>query len=335
MRAFAGLLIFAFLWPSWGMAAQTGSVIFSVDLRSGPGTHFRAKARAKAGDRVEILEEVEGWLNVQLSDGAEGWAPKSAVQIDGGEGSTKAGQPVRRPGGSLSFDMALIPAGEFPMGSDEGDTDERPVHRIVLDAYAIDRYEVTNGQYEAFMEATGHRRPLYWGDARFSGSDRPVIGVSWDDADAYCRWAEKRLPTEAEWEKAARGVEGETYPWGDTFDGKRLNWRGHADYARDPDPHIDGYAFTAPAGSYPTGASSYGVHDMLGNVWEWCADWYDEGFYKQSPPRNPKGPPDGRSRVLRGGAWIDYRSSVRSANRMRAFPSLRHMDIGFRCAKTP
>ena len=317
-------LLLTYAGTIWGSLFQTGTVASPVDLRSGPGQGFRAKARLALGDSVKVLETVEGWLSVQLFDGSEGWVPESAVRIQ-----DSAHQH------DITPDMVLIPAGEFSMGSDQDEVDERPVHRVGLDAFWIDRYEVTNGQYQAFLDATKHRAPLYRTDSRFSGSSRPVVGVSWHDAEAYCSWAGKRLPSEAEWEMAVRGTESRIFPWGNAFEGARLNWRGHADYARDPDPSTDGYSFTSPVGSYAEGVSVYGIHDMLGNVWEWCADWYGEDAYRKHEARNPKGPTKGHTRVLRGGAWIDYQSNLRTTNRMRAFPSLRHVDIGFRCAKMP
>lgn len=326
MRILICFLLGIFFGTARGIEVQSGTVISSVDVRSGPGQGFRVKARLASGDSVKVLEMVNGWLNVRIADSTEGWVPKSAVRI---QDSARYGR--RR----LNLDMVLIPAGEFSMGFQEGDEDERPVHTVVLNAFWIDRYEVTNGQYQAFLEAMKYPPPLYWGDSRFKGSEHPVVGVAWGDADAYCRWAGNRLPTEAEWEKAARGTEGRLYPWGNKFDRARLNWRGHADYARDPDPATDGYVFTAPVGSYADGVSVYGIHDLLGNVWEWCADWYDENAYETHAAQNPKGPSEGLTRVLRGGAWIDYQSNLRTTNRMRAFPTLKHMDIGFRCAKTP
>ena len=326
MRILICFLIGICFGTARGIEVQSGTVTSGVDVRSGPGQGFRVKARLAPGDSVKVLETVEGWLNVRIADSTEGWVPKSAVRIQ---------DSVRYSRRRLDLDMVPIPAGKFSMGFQDGDEDERPVHTVVLDAFWIDRYEVTNGQYQAFLEALEYPPPIYWGDSRFKGLEQPVVGVAWVDADAYCRWAGKRLPTEAEWEKAARGTEGRIYPWGDKFDGVRLNWRGHADYARDPDPVADGYVFTAPVGSYADGVSVYGIHDLLGNVWEWCADWYDENVYEIHAAQNPKGPSEGLTRVLRGGAWIDYQSNLRTTNRMRAFPTLKHMDIGFRCAKTP
>ncbi len=238
-------------------------------------------------------------------------------------------------------DMVLIPAGEFTMGSDSGGSDEKPVHKVYLDAYYIDKYEVTFEQYDKFCEATGRTKPS---DSGWGRGKRPVINVSWDDAVAYASWAGKRLPTEAEWEKAARGTDGRKYPWGnelpsadgryrcnyDCYDGNDGN--DHSIYKR------DGYEYTASVGSYENGKSPYGCYDMAGNVWEWCSDWYDEGYYKvvaeQISAMNPQGPASGSYRVLRGGSWVSAGDGVRSAARDGVDPTNGVNLSGFRCASS-
>ena len=248
----------------------------------------------------------------------------------------------------MSSKMILIPAGEFIMGSvDEYDSeqpihevyldgydDENPVHRVYLDAYHIDRYPVTNAEYKKFVEATGHRKPSHWKGSDYppDQASHPVVNVSWKDAVAYAQWAGKRLPTEAEWEKAARGTDGRRYPWGDEWDKSKCNvWES-------------GIGGTTPVGKYsPVGDSPYGGADMAGNVWEWCNDWYNGGYYTISPARNPMGPPSGKTRtkVVRGGAWYgngdsawySNGDSARSAYRGNLDPSDRDDDVGFRCAK--
>ena len=216
----------------------------------------------------------------------------------------------------------------------EGEDEEHPQHTVSLDAFWIDRYEVTNDQYRAFVEATGNRVPYDWqkGEIPAGKQDHPVVRVSWEDAQAYCQWAGARLPTEAEWEKGARGTDARQYPWGNTFDGSRLNFcdRNCEFDWKDTDVD-DGYARTAPVGSFPAGASPYGALDMAGNVWEWVADWYDGDYYRRSPGSNPAGPDSGGYRVLRGGSWSSYPGRARSAYRDWIGPGCTLWDFGFRC----
>ena len=230
-----------------------------------------------------------------------------------------------------------------------------------LDAFYIDKYEVTNAHFQQFVQATGHRTQAEregsgyvnkgakfalvnganWRAPRGPGSSiagleqHPVVQVSQEDAKAYCSWAGKRLPTEAEWEKAARGTDGQIYPWGNQFDGKRANFCDtNCQTTLKDSAANDGYRYTAPVGSYEGGKSPYGAYDMAGNVWEWVADWYDENYYKNSPARNPQGPASGDQAVLRGGGWGNVALNVRAPDRSRSAPAHRYDDIGFRCAKT-
>jgi formylglycine-generating enzyme required for sulfatase activity len=217
--------------------------------------------------------------------------------------------------------MVYVPASEFTMGGEEGDSDEQPVHTVYLEAFYIDKYEVTNAQYRECVEAGACNAPADTTD--YDNADcaqHPVVYVSWDDADTYCRWAGKRLPTEAEWEKAARGTDGRTYPWGEGID------CDHAQYRE----CVGG---TVPVGSKAKGASPYAALDMAGNVWEWVADWYDPGYYSRSSERNPSGFDSGEYRVLRGGSWVDEALDVRSANRRRLAPAVSGSNVGFRCAR--
>ena len=197
---------------------------------------------------------------------------------------------------------------------------------------------MTNAQYGEFMKVTGRSAPGYWNDSLFSQPDQPVVGVTWYDAEAYCKWAGKRLSTEAEWEKAARGTDARVYPWGNDFDCKRGNFDDETKYDSYTVPGgagCDGYVETAAVGSFPSGVSPYGVHDMAGNVWEWVNDWYDSGYYSQSPSRNPTGPTSGSYKVLRGGSWGHRQSEqyLRSASRDGLGPALRASDLGFRCSR--
>ena len=219
--------------------------------------------------------------------------------------------------------LVFIPAGEFVMGSDvsdgDADSDEYPQHTVYLDSFWIDRTEVTNDMYRRCVQAGECTEPAH---SRRYGSpehgNHPALGISWDQAVAYCTWAGRRLPTEAEWEKAARGTDGRLYPWGmETPDPSRLNF----------DHLVDD---TTVVGSYPAGASPYGVLDMAGNVWEWTADGYDEDYYAQSPAEDPRGGDSVNRRVLRGGSWNTQAHNVRVTNRFWAFPGRNDTD-GFRC----
>ncbi len=235
--------------------------------------------------------------------------------------------------------MVYVPAGDFTMGSPAGfgSDEEVPPHKVTLDSFWIDRTEVTNAQYRAFVEETGHRAPTScdWGDPTYDDgakANHPVVCVSWDDAKAYCEWDGAHLPTEAEWEKAARGTDGRAYPWGNNFDGSRFNYCDtNCEFSQKDTGADDGYAQTAPVGSYLLGASPYGALDMAGNVWEWVSDWYSFGYYNNSPKLNPQGPDSGHYRGLRGGAWNGFATNERSAFRGWLLPDKRDIVIGFRC----
>ncbi|TKS60331.1 MAG: hypothetical protein EWM72_01473 [Nitrospira sp.] len=233
--------------------------------------------------------------------------------------------------------MVLIPEGPFPMGVPQGDRDggrdEYPRHDVFMDTFYIDKFEVTNGWYLEFVKATGHRVPqnpknptrnLWQGDAiTESLTDRPVINVDWADADAYCVWAGKRLPTEAEWEKAAKGTADRRFPWGNVEPtDKHLNFN----------QQWVGEKTLMPVGSYEAGKSPFGVYDMAGNVWEWVNDWYDTRYYEKSPVKNPKGPDMGTKKVIRGAGWQNETPTVRIFTRVESDPTIRNESTGFRCA---
>jgi formylglycine-generating enzyme required for sulfatase activity len=220
--------------------------------------------------------------------------------------------------------MLNIPAGPFIMGSDNGNPDESPAHAVTLDAFWIDQTEVTNEMYKKCVISGACREPAsvdvpnYYFQAPYA--DYPVINVNWNAASVYCTWAGSRLPSEAEWEKAARGDKEGTYPWGNIAPDSNL--ANYGDYSRG----------TTKVGSYPAGASPYGVLDMAGNIREWVNDWFDANYYSQSPAYNPPGTENGTARVIRGGAYSDSENTIRSINRDSSLPDYTLYWIGFRCA---
>jgi iron(II)-dependent oxidoreductase len=233
--------------------------------------------------------------------------------------------------------MVHIPGGEFWMGRthmwliDElgmhlrPRLDDQPAHLIHIDSFFVDKYEVTNADYAKFTDATGHRKPFHWAGGKIPQAQErlPVYNVSWDDADAYCKFAGKRLPTEAEWERAARGgVEKTLYPWGNQLRNRQEPKRAHYAFPNGP----------AAVGSYPP--NGFGVYDATGNVWEWVGDWYSHSYYSVTPETNPKGPESGEYRVIRGGAWADNDERILSLHyRNFTNPSHRTATVGFRCAQ--
>ena len=291
-----------------------------------------------------------------------GCAPRPSV-------AAKLGDAWVRPRDTMT--MVYVPASQFQMGSTEPDIDfamevctkyhlgchvcnpgkdvckrewfqdEKPLHDVSLGGYWLDRTEVTNAQYQRCVQAgackapaqTGfYTRTAYYGDSTYD--NYPVIYIDWPRAAAYCRWAGGRLPTEAEWEYAAAGPDRRAFPWGNEFDGTKLNfcdkncWVPGADAKSD-----DGYAETAPVGSYPADTSWVGAKDMAGNVSEWVADWYGEQYYAQSPAKNPQGPEAGERRVQRGGSWGLEPIYAYSHYRGTELPDHTGIYAGFRCAR--
>ncbi|HYZ84523.1 MAG TPA: formylglycine-generating enzyme family protein [Bryobacteraceae bacterium] len=259
--------------------------------------------------------------------------------------------------------LVYVPAGPFKMGDNFGDGEarERPVHTVDLDAFYIGKYEVTNGQWRRFRDDPGYDNPKFWPNGHVVPKDQipywtdpknhgggtpdsdpyPVQGVNWDAATAYCNWlSEKtgkryRLPTEAEWEKAARGTDQRKYPWGNTIDKSRANYVGSSEY--DTGLPVGWYDGTK-RGDLQTqnSPSPYGAYDMAGNVLEWVADWYSRDYYSVSPRKNPKGPEQGAYKVIRGGSFFEDGSRLRSYARGGAWPSFQsYRMVGFRVAREP
>lgn len=224
--------------------------------------------------------------------------------------------------------MVYIPSGYYSRVTPlETPGKKETVQSIYTDSFFIDRYEVSNREYMAFVEATGHALPDFMKDVRLNQPEQPVVGVSWNDAQAYAQWAGKRLPTEAEWEKAARGTDRREWPWGNTWDtGLKfllLNFFGK----------LDNFEFTAPVNSNQEGASPYGIYNMAGNAWEWCLDWFEASYYEDTPELNPRGPFKGVQKILKGGGWTNTLESVRISHRIRNYPDVRLEIYGFRCVK--
>jgi len=249
-------------------------------------------------------------------------------KLESGPTAVVESSPESTPGEEpIQDEMVTIPAGSFIRGTHNGGFDEQPQRTIFLDTFSIDRYEVTNHQYQQFVVATGHRKPglpsrYAKSGGKVRGVNQPVVYVSWDDAAEYCRWNGKRLPTEAEWEKAMRGSDGRLWPWGNQEQPHGANW------ARVQ----DGHDVSARVGTFGADKSPYGVMDGAGNVIEWVADWYDETYYKNSPDQNPLGPEYGTYRVLRGGGYTTTGGDVRITSRSKMMPDFRDETIGFRCA---
>jgi formylglycine-generating enzyme required for sulfatase activity len=258
---------------------------------------------------------------------------------------TPAPGEIRRIAPTDGMIQIFVPAGEFLMGSGPGDPqadeDEMPQRVVTLGPYWIDETEITNAMYGACVAAgacsppaaiNSNSRDSYYPSPEFSSY--PVVFVDWVSARDYCAWAGRRLPTEAEWEKAARGSDGRIYPWGDSLTDELANFcDGNCAFDWRESAVDDGQQEIGPVGSYPDGGSYYQVLDLAGNVYEWMADWYDETYYEGAPAENPLGPLSGSEVVIRGGSWYDGARFIRAANRVGVSPSLSGDNIGFRCAE--
>lgn len=278
-----------------------------------------------AGAGVVILALVVVLICRILAATPTPYAPYPTVQP-----TTESAPVATRVSDKDGMAMVYVPAGEFLMGSMDADSqassDEKPQHKVYLDAFWIDRTEVTNAQYNECVQTGACTASRYAGDSSFNAYNQPVGGVSWSEAQAYCQWAGRQLPTEAQWEKAARGTDGRIYPWG--------NQAATCDYAVMNVGNGNGCSRGAawPVGSKPKGASPYGALDMAGNVYEWVADWYDDKYYADSPYRNPPGPSSGTARVSRGGSLDRDAQVMRGTCRNGLPPDLWSLALGFRCA---
>ncbi|MEP6959901.1 MAG: SUMF1/EgtB/PvdO family nonheme iron enzyme [Nitrospirota bacterium] len=275
---------------------------------------------AQAEDTLDIVNKLD--LDDEQQARVQQLREKVQQRNKGSNGNTASAHFLDR-------SMALVPAGEFMMGSFGGDPDELPVHKVYVGAFFIDTHQLSVRHYARFLEATQHDSPPEWTLMnKQTNQSRPVANVDWVDADAYCKWAGKRLPTEAEWEKAARGTDGRVYPWGN-----EPPTRFHANSGKEV---WNNHSALAPVGTFEEGKSPYGIYDMAGNVWEWVSDWYDPEYYQLSPQQNPSGPRRGSHKVVRGGSWgSNGITDLRSADRETHLPSFKGFGTGFRCAKMP
>jgi formylglycine-generating enzyme len=246
--------------------------------------------------------------------------------------------------------LVSIPAGWFVMGSESGQDNERPIHRVWVGEFLLAKCQVTNAEYTRFVQSTGRTAPPFWGDTALNEPEQPVVGVSWFDAVQYCEWISAatgrkfRLPTEAEWERAARGgKEGLLYPWGDEPPQTRpavmpAQVSGQKRAANLGHPHNIGYAERWKDGPELVGlgeSNAFGLFNMCDNVHEWCADWYSPDYYAVSPERNPRGPEAGERRASRGGSWRHHIKASRCAARSSIPPEFQYADYGFRVACDP
>ena len=243
--------------------------------------------------------------------------------------------------------MVAIPGGDFHMGCSENDSqcdsDERPYHLVTLSSYYIDQHEVTVADFRECVESGScampdtHEQEQYCNWGREGRDDHPVNCVDWNQANAYCRWKGRRLPTEAEWEYAARGNDGRVYPWGNAFDCHMGNFDDEQQIDRAMvagGVGCDGFLSTSPVCSFPDGNSPFGLCDMAGNVLEWCNDWSDTNYYASGPQQDPQGPTEGSRRIYRGGSWFRLEKNARTSYRLWGSPDTRNREYGFRCAQT-
>lgn len=295
------------------------AIIAALDLER-DDRHANATTMARV-----LLRRAESPSEVtQPAAGAQRVAQAVRIEVPASPPQPPVAHPWERRGehlgqeivGPAGIPLVWVPGGSFMMGSKDGPSKERPVHREELSGFWIGKTEVTVTQWRSVMESVPESNHL--------GDDHSVVDVSWNDCTEFCRRTGLELPTEAQWEYAARGAESLEYPWGNAWDPKRLCCS----------QNIGPGGRTFPVGSFPTGASWCGALDMAGNVCEWCADWYDYHYYRSSPAADPAGPDSGTTRVLRGGSWYDVAYNCRSASRGSTGPTTRDADVGFRLARS-
>lgn len=300
------------------LAFRAGELPAQTDQALQPGD--RVEIVLKAGRTVvgTLVRDAATVIELTVGSGKVRIYKINIETINGRSPFANVPKPDAGPVSEVVPSEVLVPGGEFNIGDSRGK--DRPIHTVYVDSFYIDKYELTNAEYRVYLQQTGKPAPKYWDNPKYNGDDQPVVGVSWEEAASYCRWAGKRLPTEAEWEIAARGRDGTLYPWGDVESVSATNTRE----SKEGRP--------LPVGSFAAGASSFGLHDMAGNVWEWCTDWYDKNYYNDSPYSNPRGPESGKEKVIRGGGWNI--SMVDMAFRKRVKPDQQYSSLGFRCARS-
>lgn len=311
---------------AWILGVGGGAVLLIICMATAGYLLFQSLNRGPSSpDVAATLQATEAVVSLETAPGANSELSTSAVEVPASTATPLPAQITDIEG----VTMHLVPAGRFIMGSDNGDSNEKPVHEVELAAYYMDVHEVTNADYRACVDAGPCTPPglnslggfleQYYDDPQYD--QYPVVYVNWYQARSYCNWRGAQLPTEAQWEKAARGTDGPVYPWGPYVTCDRANFGGC--YGNT----------TTPVQTFQTGMSPYDLHDMAGNVWEWVGDWYGESYYQTAPTADPTGPAAGQFRVVRGGSFADNENSQRSSYRNRDLPENFNWNIGFRCAK--
>lgn len=344
----------------------TGTVRVTYDVSDAEGDLVTARLICSSDNGVtfDLLPvSVSGDVNTQMTPGPSKtitW--NAAADYPGRFWPQVVAKVYAADGPALGGEMLLVPAGDFTMGTTGGNPSEQPVHVVYLDAFYVDKFEVTNAEFQRFMDAGGYTTRAFWSDAGWSwrtannitvpaywgigqyhsGPDYPgfpIVGISYYEAEAFANFVGKRLPTEAEWEKAARGTDARTYPWGEGIDPSRANYYQSGDpYEPDnttPVGFYDGRLHPSPPFQTTDSPSPYGAYDQAGNVWEWVRDWYSSTYYSSSPAANPQGPATGTLRVLRGASWGNGAVDLRSTLRYWFEPYVRiYRTLGFRCARS-